>query len=90
LVGEGPPEIKNGFHFVAAPLPVPAAPIPQNCQRIRVFLNDIEDPIRLLELEDGAETGGGVLDVEVTEIAPAGESQYIPDVYRQLFPASKK
>jgi hypothetical protein len=49
---------------------------------VRMFLTDFEPPVRLLEVGD---SGGAQLQVTVSGIASAAESEFLPDIYKPLY-----
>lgn len=48
-----------------------------------MFLSDVPEPARLLELPDVR--GVSELSFDVVSVASGGESEFLPDVYKELF-----
>ncbi|CAM9895828.1 unnamed protein product [Discosporangium mesarthrocarpum] len=81
-----PPEgsaLEEGFHFVVAQVPgTMNGPLPSDGGRVRVFLTDYEEPAKLLEVQ---ETDMAELSAAITQVASASESEYLPEVYKELY-----
>lgn len=58
-------------------------PVPASGGRVRMFLSDFPQPVRLLELPEVR--GVAELSFDVIAVASGGESKYLPDVYKGLF-----
>jgi hypothetical protein len=85
LVAEDPQFecVRDGYHFVDIPLlgsqsfRMPAA------QRLKQYITDIEDPKRLIGIEDATmleEEPCGELDISVQTISPGSKSKFLPEV----------
>lgn len=48
-----------------------------------MFLSDVSEPVRLLELPNVR--GVAELNFEVVSVASGADSEFLPDVYRALF-----
>jgi hypothetical protein len=81
-------EISDGFHFIDIPLiDAPPFRLPTN-RKVHQYLTDIEEPRRLLELEDPRALEGepcGELEINVLQVGAGGKSKFLPEVYRELY-----
>ncbi|KAJ1391378.1 hypothetical protein B484DRAFT_459500 [Ochromonadaceae sp. CCMP2298] len=83
---EALPALAEGYHFVDIVLDAPAMPVPR--YRLKAFLTDFDDPKRLLAIDDPTALSlepCAELDVVVAEVSAGGESEFLPEVYADLF-----
>lgn len=75
----------EGYHFVDIVLPsAPRLRVP--ARRMKMYLSDIDSPQRLLEYTDSLDSEPlGELEVEVVPTSAGGSSEFLPDVYRDLY-----
>jgi len=82
-----------GYHIVDVPLPA-ARPLRLRgnsaliARRIKAFLSDLLYPSDLLGQEDLSIVDGeavGAMDIEVSQVAPGGTSEFLPEAYIDLF-----
>mmetsp|Transcript_11309 Transcript_11309/g.18979 ORF Transcript_11309/g.18979 Transcript_11309/m.18979 type:complete len:315 (+) Transcript_11309:31-975(+) len=81
------PALGEGYHFVDVVFDDSLTmKLPR--YRMKGYLSDFDDPKRLLEAEDPEMLNlepCGELDVMVTEVAAGSESEFLPEVYRDLY-----
>lgn len=91
FIADPPPGLERGFALVTATLDdgdLPSGGLSEGGDKIRVFLTDYPDPGKLLDLDVEA-CGAAVLDIVAMEVASGAGSEYLPDVYRELFESAK-
>lgn len=85
---DGYNQIKTGYHFVDIPL-VNVAPIRlPTSRKLRQYLTDFHKSSQFLGIENRSELDAepcGELDVDIQIIAPGGNSEFLPEVYRELY-----
>lgn len=78
---------QEGYHFVDIPLSDSVLlQVPK--LKLRMFLADFDKPQRLLEVTDSADLDGeplGELEIAVVPASAGGESEFLPEVYTNLF-----
>ena len=94
FVADLPPnhELRDGFHFVDVPVKQEGKPVALRVPpyKLKCYLTNVEDPRRLLEVETAEEVDilcAAELDVMVTEVSAGGESEFLPEVYQDLYEA---
>lgn len=90
-------QLADGYHFIDISLEAAAIRLPK--LRIKMFLTDIDQPQRLLELDSGASTGTamdssildqeavGELSISLVPVGAGGDSEFLPECYRDLYDA---
>lgn len=75
----------DGYHFVDIPLPeAPLIKIPLH--KMRMFLTDIENARGLLEYEGPLDSEPiGELQLDIVPVGAGGSSEFLPEVYRDLY-----
>mmetsp|Transcript_30423 Transcript_30423/g.43585 ORF Transcript_30423/g.43585 Transcript_30423/m.43585 type:complete len:317 (-) Transcript_30423:2928-3878(-) len=80
-------DVFDGYHFVDIPIPK-TEPILLPRIRFKSFLSDFTEPKQLLEVEDPTVLESepcAVLDLTMTAVAAGRDSQFLPEVYVDLF-----
>ena len=79
--------LRDGYHFVDVVLgDALAISLPK--YRMKAFLTDLDDPKRLVGIEDTSMLDAescGELDIAVSVISAGGTSEFLPSVYRDLY-----
>lgn len=77
--------LHQGYHFVDIAIPS-AASLRLPMRRMKMYLTDIDGPRRLLEYTDSLdEEPLGELSLEMARVEAGGDSEFLPDVYRDLY-----
>ncbi len=89
VIGDAPDAMGSGFCFLLAPLSeatLPAGTISAG-QRLRLFLSDVDATPTSLDPEDRSSWlwNRGECDLSMYNVAPGGESDFLPAPYRKLF-----
>ena len=80
--------LQYGYHFIDIPI-FNALPLQFPKYRIKQYLTDLDDPKRLIDMEDALEELDaepiGELDIKLSKISPGGTSEFLPEAYFDLY-----
>lgn len=80
--------LNDGYNYVDIPLVTNTEWSLSSSQRVKQYLSDFEDPMRLLEIENPEELNSepiGELDFKLEIVAPGRTSKYLPVAYKSLY-----
>lgn len=79
--------LQDGYHFIDVPIPGSES-FSLQVMRLKSYLTDIDDPKRLIELEEPEILDGepcAELDAVLLQVAPGSKSPFLPEVYKDLY-----